>query len=184
MTVATRWAECRANGGMVAAPHTLAAEVGAAILRRGGNAVDAAIAAGATIAVVYPHMNGVGGDSFWLIYDGRNRALRGLNAAGRAATAVDLETYRARFGAAIPPRGGAAALTVPGVVSGWWEAHALSRDTLGSRIGWRVLLEDAVVRARDGFPPSDGQRRETADADDLFGATAPAELRPALWRIF
>jgi len=184
MTVPTRWAECRASGGLVAAPHALAAEAGAAILRRGGNAVDAAIAAGATIAVVYPHMNGVGGDSFWLIYDGPNRALRGLNAAGRAAATVDLETYRARFGTAIPPRGGAAALTVPGVVSGWWEAHALSRDTLGSRIGWSALLEDAVVRARDGFPPSPGQRRETADADDLFGATAPADLRPALWRIF
>jgi gamma-glutamyltranspeptidase/glutathione hydrolase len=184
MTVPTRWAECRASGGLVAAPHALAAEAGAAILRRGGNAVDAAIAAGATIAVVYPHMNGVGGDSFWLIYDGRSRALRGLNAAGRAAAAVDLETYRARFGTAIPPRGGAAALTVPGVVSGWWEAHTLSRDTLGSRIGWTALLEDAVVHARDGFPPSPGQRRETADADDLFGSAAPAELRPALWRIF
>ena len=69
MTVPTRWAECRARGGLVAAPHALAAEAGAAILRRGGNAVDAAIAAGATIAVVYPHMNGVGGDSFWLIFD-------------------------------------------------------------------------------------------------------------------
>ena len=155
-----------------------------AILRRGGNAVDAAIAAAATVAVVYPHMNGVGGDSFWLIYDGRRRALRALNAAGRAAAAADLETYRARFGQAIPTRGGAAALTVPGVVSGWWEAHRLSRDALGSSIGWGALLEDAIVRARDGFPPSAGQRRETADADDLFGGAAPAELRDRLWRIY
>jgi len=184
VTEGTRWPEARAVRGLVAAPHALASQAGLAILERGGNAVDAAIAAGATIAVVYPHMNGVGGDSFWLIYDGRNQVLRGLNAAGRSAAAADLETYRACFGAAIPARGGAAALTVPGVVSGWWEAHTLSRETLGSRIGWKALLEDAVARARDGFPPSPGQRRETADADDLFGAAAPRDLRPALWRIF
>src|SRR5439155_666882 len=123
------------------------------ILKRGGNAVDAAIAAATTIAVVYPHMNGVGGDSFWLIYDGRRRTLRALNAAGRSAAAADLDRYRARFGAAIPARGGAAALTVPGVVSGWWEAHALSRDLLGSPIDSPTLLEDAITRARAGFPP-------------------------------
>src|SRR5439155_155358 len=82
---------------------------GLAVLEQGGNAVDAAIAAGAAIAVVYPHMNGIGGDSFWLIYDARNRTLRALNAAGRSGAAADLATYRARFGAAIPVRGGAAA---------------------------------------------------------------------------
>jgi len=61
-------------GGMVAAPHHLAAEAGRDALRRGGNALDAAVAAAATIAVVYPHMNSIGGDSFWLIYDaGRGR---------------------------------------------------------------------------------------------------------------
>jgi len=184
VTAATRWAERRATRGLVAAPHALAAEAGLAILQRGGNAVDAAVAAASTVAVVYPHMNGVGGDSFWLIYDGRRRVLRGLNAAGRAAAAADLEVYRARFGAAIPARGGAAALTVPGVVSGWWEAHTLSRDTLGSPIRWSELLEDAIGRARDGFPPSPGQRRETTDADDLFGIAAPVDLRAALWRVY
>lgn len=66
--------------------------------------MDAAIAAAATIAVVYPHMNGVGGDNFWLIYDARSRTLRALNAAGRSAAAVTLEDYRRRFGAAAPPR--------------------------------------------------------------------------------
>jgi gamma-glutamyltranspeptidase len=184
VTAAARWAECRASRGLVAAPHALAAEAGLAILKRGGNAVDAAIAAATTVAVVYPHMNGVGGDSFWLIHDGRRRVLRGLNAAGRSAAAANLETYRTRFGAAIPARGGAAALTVPGVVSGWWEAHVLSRDALGSPIGWSELFEDAIARARDGFPPSPGQRRETTDADDLFGGAGPTEPRPALWRIY
>src|SRR5258706_529342 len=124
------------------------------------------------------------GDSFWLIYDARNRALRALNAAGRSAARADLDTYRARFGAAIPVRGGAAALTVPGVVSGWWAAHALSRDALASPIAWSALLEAAIVHARDGVPPSPGQRRETADATDLFGDAAPSDLRDGFWRIF
>jgi len=184
VNAATRWAECRSTRGLIATPHALASEAGLAVLERGGNAVDAAIAAGGAIAVVYPHMNGVGGDSFWLIYDARNRKLRALNAAGRSAAAADLDSYRARFGAAIPVRGGAAALTVPGVVSGWWAAHALSRDALGSSITWRTLLEAAIAHARDGFPPSPGQRRETADATDLFGDEAPVDLRDGLWRIF
>ncbi len=106
MTAPTRWPEARATRGLVATPHALASEAGVAVLKRGGNAVDAAIAAATTVAVVYPHMNGVGGDSFWLIYDGRRHALRALNAAGRSAAAADLDTYRARFGSAIPVRGG------------------------------------------------------------------------------
>ncbi len=180
----TRWPEARASHGLVASPHRLASEAGVAVLRRGGTAVDAAIAAATTIAVVYPHMNGVGGDNFWLIFDGRGRTLRALNAAGRSAAAAGLETYRARFGSTIPPRGGAAALTVPGAVSGWWAAHRLSRDGLGSPLAWRTLFEDAVAHARDGFPPSPGQRRVTAETADLFGATAPAELRATLWRTY
>ena len=67
VTPATRWPETRAARGLVAAPHALASEAGVDVLERGGNAVDAAIAAATTIAVVYPHMNGVGGDNFWLI---------------------------------------------------------------------------------------------------------------------
>ena len=60
-----RWLEVRAPHGMVASPHALASASGVAALRAGGNALDAAVAAAATIAVVYPHMNGVGGDSCW-----------------------------------------------------------------------------------------------------------------------
>jgi len=116
-------ANCRpetcAPRGLVASPHALASDAGLQILRRGGNALDAAIAAAATIAVVYPHMNGLGGDNFWLVHDARRRRLLGLNAAGRAAAAATLESYRAQ-GATIPTRGGAAALTAPGAVSGWW----------------------------------------------------------------
>src|SRR5438105_2732252 len=82
--VATRWAEASSRRGMVCTPHRLASEAGIAALRDGGNALDAAVAAVATIAVVYPHMNGIGGDSFWLIYDAAHERLAGLNAAERA----------------------------------------------------------------------------------------------------
>jgi len=167
---------------MVVSPHALASEAGAAILRSGGNAVDAAVAAAATIAVVYPHMNGVGGDNFWLIYDATQRRLLALNASGRSAARADLATY-ARHGERIPIRGGLAALTVPGAVSGWGEAHRYSRETMGSSIRWASLLEDAIVRARDGFPVSPGQRRVTlsAAAAPLFVDDCPPEVRRTLW---
>src|SRR5215217_7392445 len=72
--------------GMVAAPHALASEAGVEVLKAGGSAVDAAIAANAVLNVVYPHMSGIGGDAFWLIYDSAAREVRFLNAAGRAAS--------------------------------------------------------------------------------------------------
>jgi gamma-glutamyltranspeptidase len=181
---ATRWPETRGTRGLVASPHRLASEAGLAVLRRGGNAVDAAVAAATTIAVVYPHMNSIGGDSFWLIHDGARGRLHALNAAGRSAATVDAAVYRSRYGTTMPVRGGAAALTVPGVVSGWWEAHRLSRATLGSPIAWRDLFEHALVHARDGFPVSPGQRRVTAQAAALFTAAAPEETRRSFWPIY
>jgi gamma-glutamyltranspeptidase/glutathione hydrolase len=168
----------------VATPHRAASEVGLAVLRQGGNAVDAAIAAAATVAVVYPHMNGAGGDNFWLIYSGRLGELLGLNAAGRSAAAVDADRYRARYGATMPTRGGAAALTVPGAVSGWWEAHRFSRDRLGSPIAWKTLLDDAIARARDGIPPSAGQRRTTAQVGALFRDDTADEVKKTFWPVF
>jgi len=168
----------------VVAPHTEACEAGVDILRRGGNALDAAVAAAITVAVVYPHMNSIGGDNVWLVWDAGRLRLRGLNAAGRAAAVATLETYAARFGAMIPARGGPAALTVPGAVSGWWEAHAHSRDVMGSPVRWATLLERAEALARHGFAPSPGQRRVTAAAPDLFSDAAPVEVRRTLWPIY
>lgn len=184
VTPDTRWAEAHARRGLVCTPHALASEAGLDAFRRGGNALDAAIAAAATIAVVYPHMNGIGGDNVWLIYDAGRRRLRALNAIGRSAAAADLASYRARFGAAIPARGGAAALTVPGTVSGWWEAHVYSRDTMGTTLSWASLLEAAIAHAVEGIPVSPGQRRVTAAARDLFGDAADADVRASLWPIY
>jgi len=181
----TRWPESRAPRGMVASPHLLASASGVAALRAGGNAVDAAIAAAATIAVVYPHMNGLGGDNVWLIHDAGSGALRGLRGTGRSARAASVEWYAARgIDAAIPSRGGAAALTVPGVVDGWWSAHEYSRTAMHSPLAWCDLLADAIVYAREGFPASDGQRTPPPREPDLFGPEAPAEIRRDLWRLY
>ena len=184
MTPNTRWPETRAARGVVATPHALASAAGVSALRAGGNALDAAIAAATTIAVVYPHMNSVGGDNVWLIWDAGRARLRGLAAIGRAAASATLPSYASRFGAAIPARGGAAALTAPGTISGWWEAHTYSREVMGSPLKWSALLEEAVAHARDGFPVSPGQRRVTAGAADLFSERADGEVRRTLWPLY
>src|SRR5207302_6790201 len=101
--------------GLVTASHGLATTSGLRILREGGNAVEAAIAAAATIAVVYPHMNAIGGDNFWLIYDAGAQRVRALMACGAAGARCTIETYRAAgYSRDIPRRGPLAANTVPG----------------------------------------------------------------------
>jgi gamma-glutamyltranspeptidase len=181
----TRWPESRAPRGMVATPHLLATQSGVAALRAGGNALDAAIAAAATIAVVYPHNNGLGGDNVWLIYDARRQSLRALCAIGRAARAASIDWYAARgITSALPTRGGPAALTVPGVVDGWWQAHQYSLRSMGTSLGWKSLLADAHLYAREGFSASDGQRMPPPREPDLFGEHAPEVVRRGLWPLY
>jgi gamma-glutamyltranspeptidase/glutathione hydrolase len=182
---ATRFPEARAARGMVATPHRLATEAGVAAIRAGGNAVDAAIAAAATVAVVYPHMNGLGGDNVWLIHDAAGGRLRALCGIGRAAASATIGWYAARgVSRAIPARGGLAAVTVPGAVDGWWRAHRYSVEEMGSRLPWPALLRDAIGHARDGFAPSAGQRRPPPREPDLFGDGAAPETRAALWPLY
>ena len=181
----TRWPEARAPRGMVATPHLLATESGVAALRAGGNALDAAIAAAATVAVVYPHNNGIGGDNVWLIYDARRQSLLALCGIGRAARAASIDWYAARgMASAVPTRGGPAALTVPGVVDGWWQAHRYSRESMGSPLAWQSLLADACLYAREGFQASDGQRTPPPREPDLFGEQAPEVIRRGLWPLY
>lgn len=143
--------------GIAVAPHSLAAESAVAVLREGGNALEAMIAAAATIAVVYPHMNSIGGDSFWVINGPGNRP-GGIDASGRSAQAASREWYAAKgITGSIPFRGGTAALTVAGTISGWGAAHKLSAQSLGGRLPMSRLLEDAIYFAREGAPVTRSQ---------------------------
>ncbi|MGF6297613.1 MULTISPECIES: gamma-glutamyltransferase family protein [Paraburkholderia] len=146
----------RGTRGMAVAPHALAAQSALAILRDGGNAVEAMIAAAATIAVVYPHMNSIGGDGFWLISRPGAEPV-GIEACGVAALAATIDEYRSRGLSAIPVRGPLAANTVAGTVSGWQRAHRWSAETLGGRLPVKRLLEDAIHYAKQGVPVTRSQ---------------------------
>lgn len=146
----------RGSRGMAVAPHALASQSALAVLREGGNAVEAMIAAAATIAVVYPHMNSIGGDGFWLI-SRPGHAPIGIEACGAAAMRADIDTYRGLGLSAIPARGPLAANTVAGTVSGWDFAHRFSQDALAGRLPVARLLEDAIHYAKQGIPVTRSQ---------------------------
>lgn len=133
---------------MVVAPHRLAAEAGRDVLSEGGNAIEAMVAAAAAIAVAYPHMNGLGGDNFWLISKAGSPPM-GIDASGGAARQASRDFFAAHGAAAIPTRGPLAALTVAGAVAGWSEAITISRDWGGSMPLAR-LLGPAISMARQG----------------------------------
>ncbi len=138
--------------GMVTAPHHLAAQAGVSVLRDSGNAVEAMVAAAATIAVVYPHMNSIGGDGFWLI-SRPGQAPVGIDACGRAAGLAAPAWYEKLGHAAIPSRGPLAANTVAGTVSGWKAAL----DHAGGQLPLARLLQDAIWYAREGTPVTQSQ---------------------------
>jgi gamma-glutamyltranspeptidase/glutathione hydrolase len=136
--------------GMVTSPHALASHAGADLLKRGGSAVDAAIAASATLSVVYPHMTGIGGDAFWLIHDAASGAVRYIDGGGRATSLGTLEAFARRGLTEVPYRGPlVGTLTVPGSVASWTMAHAAF-----GRLPLARCLDTAIGYARDGFPMS------------------------------
>jgi gamma-glutamyltranspeptidase/glutathione hydrolase len=146
-----------AVNGMVTSPHYLASQSGLHILRQGGNAVEAAIATAAAVAVLYPQGNSIGGDNFWLIAREGSSAPLALNASGRSGSKATVQHYREQGLSSIPARGYLAANIVPGVVSGWEAAYQYSVSKLGGEIPWKTLLEDAIGYARDGAPVSSHQ---------------------------
>lgn len=143
--------------GMAVAPHALASQSALAVLREGGNAVEAMVAAAATIAVAYPHMNGIGGDSFWLVSTPQDGVV-GIDACGAAAAGARRENYAGL--SAIPFRGGSAAITVAGTIGGWDQALGLGRK-MGGKLPLERLLADAVDYARNGVPITESQHRNT-----------------------
>jgi gamma-glutamyltranspeptidase/glutathione hydrolase len=158
----------------VAAPHILAAEAGRDVLAQGANAIDAMVAMAAAIAVVYPHMNALGGDGFWLIRE-RGGRVRAIEACGYAGECATIANYRAQEFDAIPPRGAMAALTVPGAIGGWMAALDLSK-ALGGRLPLNLLLERAERHARAGYPVSASEARFDPTSDPaLIAAPGFAE---------
>jgi gamma-glutamyltranspeptidase len=144
---------------VVCAPHHAAAEAGRAILGDGGNAIEAMVAMAATIAAVYPHMNHIGGDGFWLLREPSGR-VRALMAAGRAGADARPELYRDYE--AIPPRGPLAALTVPGAIAGWMLALEAARAH-GGRLPLPELLAPAIRHAGEGYVVTRSQARLTTE---------------------
>jgi gamma-glutamyltranspeptidase/glutathione hydrolase len=137
-----------APNGLVTCPHSLASQAGVDLLRAGGSAVDAAIAASAALSVIYPHMTGIGGDAFWLIHDARTHAVRYIDGGGRATQAGTIGAFGRRGLSEVPYRGPLpGTLTVPGAVASWAEAHAAC-----GRLPLARCLESAIGYARDGFP--------------------------------
>jgi oxamate amidohydrolase len=150
----------RGTRGIAVAPHALASQSALDVLREGGNALEAMVAAAATIPVVYPHMNSLGGDSFWLVH-GPGRAVKGIDACGAAAGAATIEWYKARgVSTSIPHRGGLAANTVAGAISGWDAAFKMSRQW-GGKLPLKRLLADAVHYADRGIVISASQHAAT-----------------------
>ncbi|HEU4590492.1 MAG TPA: gamma-glutamyltransferase [Steroidobacteraceae bacterium] len=142
--------EVIATHGMAATSHPLVSQVALDVLKRGGTAVDAAIAANAAMGLMEPTGNGVGGDLFAIVWDARTGKLHGLNASGRSPQSLTLAKLREELkkihATHIPPRG-PLPVSVPGTVDGWFELH----QKFG-RLPMKELLQPAIDYARNGFP--------------------------------
>lgn len=141
-----------AGRGLVTSPHHLASEAGAEILRAGGNAIEAAVATAATLAVVYPHMNSIGGDGFWLVAE-PNKPPRVIEACGPSGERVSAELFRNAGHESVPARGPLSANTVAGTVGGWQTALDQSAKWGGAQ-PLSALLGRAIGYATDGYPVS------------------------------
>ena len=143
-----------APNGLVTSPHTLASQAGVDVLRAGGSAIDAAVTASAVLSVVYPHMTGIGGDAFWLIYDAAAREVRYVDGGGRATVSGTIDTFAKRGLNEVPVKGVLpGTLTVPGAVASWTEAHAAYgrvplKRCLESAIGMSAKRGSASQRSR------------------------------------
>ncbi len=130
---------------MIATPHRLASEAGAQVLRDGGNAIDAAIAADAVLCVVYPHVTSIGGDLMAIVWPAGGNAPVGLIGAGRSGEAATVDAVRSR-GHAVMPERGALTVTVPGTVEAWGRLI----ERFGT-LGLGPVMEPAAALAQDGF---------------------------------
>ena len=142
---ATR-SEIIAKNGMVATSHPLATQIGLDILKKGGTAIDAAIAANAALGLMEPTGSGIGGDLFAIIWDGKTKTIHGLNASGRSPKSLTLKYFQSQNIIKIPSFG-PLPVSVPGAVDGWFELH----KKFGS-LPMSDILAPAINYAENGFP--------------------------------
>jgi len=155
--------------GIVATSHTLASQAGAEILRRGGSAVDAAIAANAAIGVIEPMKNGIGGDLFAIYWDAKTGKLYGINSSGWAPQGLTVAHLKAKDVTTMPVFG-IDSVTVPGAVAGW--------DALHGKFGhlpWKEILQPAIFYAEQGFPLSEMVHSYWEDAPKVFAHDAEGQ---------
>jgi gamma-glutamyltranspeptidase/glutathione hydrolase len=162
----------RSTHGMVASSQPLASQIGLEVLKRGGNAADAAVAMAAALNVTEPNMTGIGGDAFAMVYWTKTKTLEALNSTGRAPRALPLEYFTSRKMTSMPTKG-MAAITVPGAVDAW----VTLRDKYGT-MPFADLLAPAIALAENGFPvaekiaedwiPEVGKLKETPAAASTF----------------
>lgn len=162
-------ASARSSTAMIATPHWFASEAGEKVLRRGGNAIEALVAAGAVLAVAYPHFCGLGGDAVWMVSDAGGVA-RSFLGIGQAATNASADRP-------IPVRGPQSALTTAALVDSWDTLLAYSAAHWSGRESLSSLLGDAIELAESGFPVSPSQtfwhdfRKDEIDAWPGFSST-------------
>jgi gamma-glutamyltranspeptidase/glutathione hydrolase len=145
---ATR-SEVISSNGMVATSQPLAAQIGIDILKKGGSAVDAAIAVNAALGLMEPTGSGIGGDLFAIVWDNREKKLVGLNASGTAPLALSLKYFKENGYKRIPYNG-PLPWTVPGCVDGWFALHGKF-----GKLSMKTILDPAISYARKGFPLSE-----------------------------
>ena len=182
---ATR-SEVIARHGMACTSQPLATQVALDILKKGGSAMDAAIAANACLGLMEPTGNGIGGDLFALVWDADSARLHGFNGSGRSPAALTLDAFRQRGLTHVPPYG-PLPVTVPGCVDGWFQLH----EKFG-RLPMAQVLAPAVGYAREGFPVSEliahywqlsvPARREQAHFLETFTLAGRAPRKGEIWR--
>lgn len=149
--------------GMACTSQPLATEAAIDVLKKGGNAIDAAIAANAVLGVTDPEMNGIGGDLFAIVYDAKTKKLYGLNASGRSPYNLTLDILK-QNGKQFIPFSGPLPVSVPGCVDGWFQLHGKF-----GKLPMTDILSYAINYARNGFPVADEAAFEYAHLKDLYG---------------
>ena len=136
--------------GAAGTAHPLATQAGIDILKRGGSAVDAAIAINACLGLLEPTANGIGGDVYAMIWDPKAKKLAGLAGSGKSPRGLDLATVRSRARGGTLPAYGAISVSVPGTVDGWWTMHQRY-----GKLPWKDLFEPVIAHAEAGAPVPD-----------------------------